>query len=212
MRLLYGSQNFGYDNEQSDKDYLEFVYPTWEDILYSRKLSKQINIDSGIVKIYDIRDISSILAKQNLSNMQFMFSEQYIDCGDLKWFIDNRDRLIKSNKWSLFKHNQSVILSNINLNSPKTLTRAWVYLKILNQVSNNQRIESLKIKEGKDYREFATKVFGTDSFEAEQVNLRVELARLETYYSQFENYKDTNILHQADEEIIRLMKLHLEEV
>lgn len=33
MRLLYGSQNFGYELANSDEDWLEFVYPTWKQLI-----------------------------------------------------------------------------------------------------------------------------------------------------------------------------------
>lgn len=206
MRILYGSQNFGYNNEQSDKDYIEFVYPSWEDILFNRKISKQEKIDTGIVKIHDIREISNILRKQNFSNLQFMFSDEYIDCEDLSWFIQHKDRLIKSNKYNLFKHNKGIILNNLELETPKGITRAYVYTQALKRIAQDECIESLKCSDGLEYRELSENIFGTHMFELEQEAIIKELLTLENYFIQYKDRIDTEILKEADDEIIGLLK------
>lgn len=59
MKLLYGSQNFGYNLVNSDKDWLEFVYPTWEQIIKGDLISKERqNEDGSITKVKDIRLIA----------------------------------------------------------------------------------------------------------------------------------------------------------
>lgn len=209
MRILYGSQNFGYNNEQSDKDYIEFVYPSWEDILFNRKISKQEKIETGIIKIYDIREISSILRKQNCSNLQFMYSSKYINCEDIEWFIQHRDRLIKSNKYNLFKHNKGIILNNLQLESPKGLTRAYVYLQVLKRIAQDECIESLKCSDGLEYRELSENIFGTHMFELEQEAIIKELLALENYFNQYKDRIDTDILKEADDEIIRLLRKNI---
>ena len=61
--MLYGSQNFGYDTELSDKDYLQFILPTWDNIVNNKLISYETksNIDNGIIKVKDIRLIINVI-------------------------------------------------------------------------------------------------------------------------------------------------------
>lgn len=85
MKFLIGSQNFGLDTPESDKDYVEFVYPSISDLckpIPSVKESKQEN--GSIIKQIDIRSIPSLFYKSNLDTLQLLYSKEVIDGGEIE--------------------------------------------------------------------------------------------------------------------------------
>lgn len=96
MRILYGSQNFGYDTPDSDKDYMEIVFPTLEDIVRGRTSNRETKqLDGSIVKVKDIRLLPKMLLKGNFNDLQILYSKEYEDCKGLEWFIENRERIVR---------------------------------------------------------------------------------------------------------------------
>ena len=132
MKLLYGSQNFGYDTPESDKDWLEFVYPTWEDIVSNNMKNKERkNEDGSVTKVKDIRLIIKMVEKSNFNDLQVLYSQEMYGCEDLKWFIDNRDALVKHNLHQLFYTNKGYILSCLKSGTQKDLVRALAFTNMI---------------------------------------------------------------------------------
>lgn len=74
VKCLYGSQNYGLDHEDSDKDYLLVVLPTFSDLYYNRNLTKETPNDTkGITKTKDIRSFLK-LASKNIAFIECLFS------------------------------------------------------------------------------------------------------------------------------------------
>lgn len=139
MKLLYGSQNFGYANDESDHDWLEFVYPTWKDVVNGGIISKEIKNDDGsFTKVKDIRLIPKMIKKANFNDLQFLFSVNKINCNDLNWFFENKDRLIRYDMWQLYKSNSGYINAQMNSNTLKGYIRAYAFTFYLIQVLNKR--------------------------------------------------------------------------
>lgn len=209
MELLIGSQNFGYSTPESDKDWMQFVYPTWSDILNNNMTSKEnILSDNTHVKIYDIRLINKIIWDAHISSLQFMFSTEYHDCDDLKWFIENRDRLCRVSISRAFKCNTSNMIRDLNKkHDAKTLTRAFVFKNILNQFVSDSSI-SFYIPSAYEYRINAL------GMSEEQLIIERDyyiewFTKMKENANEFKQLEDHSIMRDAEREILRLIKLRL---
>jgi predicted nucleotidyltransferase len=78
--FLYGSQNYGTANEESDVDCIILTIPTLENLLFSSKFSKEYknpNTDEHIV-VKDLRAYYEELAKGSPNALEILFSKYYI--------------------------------------------------------------------------------------------------------------------------------------
>lgn len=197
MKLLFGSQNFGYDISTSDKDYLEFVYPTMDDIINNKMTSyEKYNEDGSITKVKDIRLIYQMIHKQNFNDLQFLFSIETHDCEDLQWFFDNRDRLIRYNKLQMLQTNLGFILSENRKGDLKSKLRVMCFSRLIELTMHNNpftfRYEELGI-----LRENQADDINSDEY----VNKVLKV---------MENYKnpleiDVEIITEVKSEIARLL-------
>lgn len=154
MRILYGSQNFGYDISESDIDYVDILVPSLDDLIYRRKLYGQVRTDTGIIKQYDVRCFNNIANGESFSDAQILFSKQYSDdCSELSQLLDIRGKILVANKWGLFKKSCSVINNSLRENTSKGLTRAYVFIELLKRVLEQDRdIQSFYVDGAKSFR------------------------------------------------------------
>ena len=144
MKLLYGSQNFGYNTPQSDKDWMCFVYPTWNDVVNNNvKSVETVDEDGCATKIKDIRLIMKMIKKCNFSDLQILYSQEMYGCEDLSWFIQNRDRLVKNNMAQLYKTNCGYITSCLKKKTDKGLIRAMSTAQMVCRAFDNEEFVML---------------------------------------------------------------------
>ena len=189
MKVLYGSQNFGYAVKGSDKDYMQFVYPTWEDILKNNVISKEVkNGDGSVTKVKDIRLIPKMIEKGNFNDLQFLYSKEVTNDDEFRWLFENRDRLVKANKLSCFRSNKGYIISCLKSGTRKDMVRALCFSELINRVlalgefnlevkglSKYREDESLeisadKIKGDLDYFEYIAEKWGKDTEILDELN------------------------------------------
>ena len=211
MKLLIGSQKFGYNLPDSDKDWMEFRYPSWSDIIAGKmERTEQILGDNTHIKVYDIRNISKIISDGHISSLQFMFSTEYRDCNDLKWFIDNRVRLCRTNMYRVFKSNSNNMIRDLNNKlDAKTLTRAYVFYRILTQLIDKANEDvSFYIPDSYDYR---LKMMGLsdEEWKIERDRLITFYKYLETAYIPYKDAFDNRIFNKANSELTKLLKKQL---
>lgn len=70
-KYLYGSQNYGLDNENSDRDYCRIVYPTFE-MLYSGERADR-KVDEHY-KIMDVRTFYKYFLRGNINQIELLYS------------------------------------------------------------------------------------------------------------------------------------------
>lgn len=200
MRLLYGSQNFGYDTPNSDKDWLEFVYPTWADIISNNMISKERkNEDGSITKVKDIRLIPKMIEKANFNDLQFLYSQEVEECTELKWFFDNRDRLVRANLKQLFYTNSGYIRTCLSTGTRKDLVRAWCFLILIAKAFSNKEFQ-LIVDGLRAYRLDENKSIDIDFIKGCLEFLEREASKAE---------KNEALLKQARAEVESLMKTKL---
>lgn len=202
MKVLYGSQNFGYALEDSDKDYMQFVYPTWDDILKNNVISKEVkNADGNVTKIKDVRLIPKMIEKGNFNDLQFLYSKEVSNADEFMWLFENRDRLVKANIYGSVKSNKGYILSCIKKGTRKDLVRAMCFNMLLDRLLF--------------FKEFKMEIKGLSKYrENERIGIPIE-----EIYTDLENYedmakrfsKDEDILAELDEFILKLLRNNLTE-
>lgn len=140
IKMLYGSQNFGYNDINSDKDYLQFVIPSWNNILKNELVSKEYkNSDGSITKIKDIRLIPKMIEKANFNDLQFLYAKEQEGTEILKWFYLNKDLLIKANLRQCYYSNCGFILGQLRELTSKNLIRAYTHYQLLKQLHENKK-------------------------------------------------------------------------
>lgn len=209
MKLLYGSQNFGYNKPESDKDWIEFIYPSWTDIISGKMVSRE-DIQSGIhTKVYDIRRIRGIIIDSHFSQLQFLYSIEKYSCEDLNWFISNRDRICKSHKFNCYIHNANNMLRDLRINpNPKNLTRAYVFKTLLERVLDENSEFEVYVPDSLAFRMESESMSEQERLSLSD-RLRQDLIKLESRYEPYRNVVDTELLELADQELIRLLKERL---
>lgn len=202
MKLLYGSQNFGYDTPESDKDWLEFVYPTWEDIVSNNMKNKERkNEDGSVTKVKDIRLIIKMVEKSNFNDLQVLYSQEMYDCEDLKWFIDNRDVLVRHNLHQLFYTNRGYILSCLKSGTQKDLVRALAFTNMIVKAFNENEFVMREPKFSK------IREANSQEFNECKEYIYKKLSEYEGYAYALD--KDNTIIDMARLEVKRLLKNHL---
>ena len=202
MKLLYGSQNFGYDTPESDKDWLEFVYPTWEDIVSNNMKNKERkNEDGSVTKVKDIRLIIKMVEKSNFNDLQVLYSQEMYGCEDLKWFIDNRDALVKHNLHQLFYTNKGYILSCLKSGTQKDLVRALAFTNMIVKAFNENEFVMREPKFSK------IREANSQEFNECKEYIYKKLSEYEGFAYALD--KDNTIIDMARLEVERLLKNHL---
>lgn len=65
-KILYGSQNYGLNGPNSDKDYYEIVMPSFYDLYYQKEASDK--------KSWDIRKFTKLILDGNFNAIELLFS------------------------------------------------------------------------------------------------------------------------------------------
>jgi hypothetical protein len=103
---LQGSQNYNLDTYEelyeSDFDWKVFVYPTFEDVYYGRKVSKTIEYEFGQFELKDIRLFPELLSKMNSSYLELLYTDYFFG-EPLVQFRDCANQLITERVCLLIK-------------------------------------------------------------------------------------------------------------
>lgn len=89
-KILYGSQNYALDTEQSDKDYKLIALPDFEDLYYNRKLELPEEYDENHYSVMDIRQWLQLLKKGSFNAVEYLFSTELLYNG-----FTSTDKFIK---------------------------------------------------------------------------------------------------------------------
>lgn len=95
--FLYGSQNYGFANEDSDIDSKIIILPSFANMcLHKDWVSKELYYENEHIEIKDIRMLREMFMKQNINYVEILYSEYFIlnpKYAELfnSYFIKNRD-------------------------------------------------------------------------------------------------------------------------
>ena len=103
LKALTGSHNYNLATHDSDEDYKIFTAPTFEDLYTGNRYKKNIITDTVDKDIKDIRQLTDLLWKSNISYMEILFASQIDVHEGLSEFLSLRDDIAKINLPQLFK-------------------------------------------------------------------------------------------------------------
>ena len=205
MKVLYGSQNFGFNTPSSDRDFMEIVFPTWDDVLKNRMISTTTKNDDGsLTKVVDIRVFLKNLIKGGFSDIQTLYAVEYIDdCDksleDFKWFIDNRDRIIRVSPWDMYITNLGCMRTMYNPKkglSPKDLLHLYVFFDLTELIASNKKF---KIHNGKylNYRYFTESLSEAELMAAAN-EIMQKMNDLESHFIKFKDIRDEKLIKEME--------------
>lgn len=210
MMILYGSQNFGYDTPESDKDWVEIVIPSWNDIIELRALSNEdIAADNTHIKQRDIRIQLRFFKNAHFNSYQLLYSKAYINCDDFEWFINNRERIVRHNIYQSYLSNSRNIynmLSDTNF-EPKQITRAYVFNTLLKRLLDNKEFR-IYCEESGTYREWLNSI-DKNKRRIEAEKIKVETRELGNEFEKFRSIVDTKLIQDMHAEVQRLIRNRL---
>lgn len=132
MRFLIGSQNFGLDLPNSDKDYFRFIYPELKDLCNPIPRNREIKEEDSLTKIIDIRSIPSLFFKSNLDTLQLLYSKEVINGGELeKYFREYEQELSTINLPRLYKSVMGSAMNRFKRETSKDLAHNIFGFKLL---------------------------------------------------------------------------------
>ena len=209
---MFGSQNFGYNDKNSDKDWLELVYPTWEDIVNNRATSKEhIDNNGSHTKIYDIRLLRGMIEKCNINSTQIFYSVEQYDYDDMAWFIQNRERIIRATPDKLAHVSAKMIHSMIRAEhpTPKDVVRATAFANLVDKIINTDYLGTTVDPKLRAYRGYLSSIEHTDEYYKIISTLKARSDKLLIESEKYESRRDYEIINQVHNEITRLVKDHL---
>ncbi|MEK4025392.1 hypothetical protein [Sporosarcina sp. FSL W7-1283] len=135
MKFLFGSQNFGLDTAESDKDYVEFVYPSVRELCKPIPSAKEYKQEDGsIIKQIDIRSIPALFYKSNLDTLQLLYSKEVIDGGIVQGFFrTHKEQLSRINIPRLYQSVMGSAKNRFKKGTSKDLCHIIFGFKLLNQ-------------------------------------------------------------------------------
>lgn len=104
---IVGSHNYNLNDENSDKDYKIFLFPTFDDIYENRNITKHTEEAGDDIDFYDIRELPRLLYKSNVNFTETLFSvEKEIfkndGAGYIKEVFEMREDIARMNLPYLF--------------------------------------------------------------------------------------------------------------
>ena len=203
--FLYGSQNFGYDTVESDKDWVEIIIPDWDAILNNKMVSEsKTNLDNSITKLRDIRFQSKLWINGHFNELQILFSKEMYNSEKLRWFIDNRQRIVKCDLWTLYNTNKRSVEEQLNKLNPKTLTRAYVFQQLLRSLLTNDFEFKIKVGMARSYRTFAESAPKSDIKKSANA-IKHNIESLENDFYAFKDKVDIKTIEEVKSEVKRII-------
>lgn len=194
LKVVFGSQNFGYDTVESDIDHLLFFYPSFMDLTFGKIDRFEITENDGsITKCYDIRQLEKMIYKANMTDLQVLFSLNKIEDNHwFNWFLENRQELLTVNPYNLYVSNMGLIRNRIKLGTHKDLVSALAIARLV--IKAKQYISEKIPFEFLDTSLRDIRNTWNDSCILHEINILLEelsSPEYETYFEQYKEYTNT---------------------
>ena len=141
-RMLYGSQNYGLDGPESDRDYKVVLCPGLAELYEGRMCKKN---EGEHVTGIDVRRLHGLLMNGNPNAVELLYSaEAYVMDGTFGKYLDCARMMVEggyvASVWRTFYAALTgMALNGIDRNgvTPKTVARAFYYLELAKHLANN---------------------------------------------------------------------------
>lgn len=138
MKFLRGSQNFGLSERGSDKDYIQFYYPSARGVLKKPLVTQRyknvpVRLEVlGETKYEDIRNLPKLLFKGSFDSLQIMYAKE-VEGGEelVKYLRENAEDIVRMNLYGLYKSAMNEAFSRKKEGTGKSVARAIFILTTL---------------------------------------------------------------------------------
>jgi predicted nucleotidyltransferase len=93
VKALTGSHNYNLNTPSSDRDFKFFVAPTFDDLFSGKMFSNGKQSDDLDFSVHDIRQLSHLVWKANISFVEVLFSTEGWHDARLDWIFENAENL-----------------------------------------------------------------------------------------------------------------------
>lgn len=148
-RVLYGSQNYGLDNFDSDKDYKVLMCPSFYD-LYKSTVLEQGHLpekyDKAHYSVMDARTFNRLLLKGNPNVLEMLFSVEWSQVQvEFDLFLNNARELLEKGylalQWDNFYNATKGLSFNsvkrYGTDSPKAVSRLYFFYNVCEHLTKN---------------------------------------------------------------------------
>lgn len=152
--VLYGSQNYGLDSPDSDKDYKVFLCPDFDD-LYANKCVEKNDLpadryDREHFSPMDVRTFAKNLVSGNVNCAEYLFSMEQNGRSDLFDFLEEARQLYNDGYvmvcWDKFFASVEGLVKNSldrNGESRKTMSRAYYFqMFVMTLMADNFKMDN----------------------------------------------------------------------
>ena len=130
FKSLVGSHNYNLNTPKSDKDYKVVVLPNYDDIYFSKSLSKNYESKTEDISAHDIRKYTNSLYKSNINFIEGLFSDNVIINCDfdsksmslIEEYFSLKDEIASLNLAHLYKSSSHMYLNKLKNLKVKTGT------------------------------------------------------------------------------------------
>lgn len=146
--FLYGSQNYGFANRNSDVDSKLIIVPTFDELCLQKEwTSKCLHYEEEHIEVKDIRELLLQLKKQNMNFIELLYTNYFIMNPKFaslwkSYFVNNREIISHYSRQQTVKSMCGCALSCVkNKNMPidnKKLYNAYRIYYFLEQYVNNK--------------------------------------------------------------------------
>lgn len=158
MKFLFGSQNFGLDMPDSDKDYMQFYYPAADALCRLIPSPREVKEEDGsVTKHVDIRALPGLFYKSNLDILQLLYSKEVQDGGELEtYFREHEEELSTINIPRLYKSVVGAALNRYAKGTSKDIAHIIFGFKTLLQFESQGFQNLRKCFEHNDHEVYKT--------------------------------------------------------
>lgn len=225
-RFLYGSQNYGLESADSDKDYKVIMCPHWNDLYTKRDVSPSdmdFSYDREHYSPIDCRQFDSLLHKCNPNILEIIYSIDFkYTNGDMRKYIWWAKELLARGYIALHWKEFYAASQGLALNAlkrygatRKTVSRAWYILKLVQEVASHDFSMRTFIWRNNWYSEKAREIRYKNQFTEDELITLAEyvknefISNKEKLEQEVKNWIDT---HQIEITTLYIISDHLTDI
>lgn len=185
--FLYGSQNYGFANWDSDVDSKLIVVPSFEDMcLKSEWLSKELHLEDEHIEVKDIRELRNMFLKQNINFIEILYTDYFILNPKYEklwktYFVNNREAISHCDRYKALKSISGQLIHTLRQgpSDNKKLHNAHRLYYFLENYLNNKVYLDCIHPEGESYEFLRDLKFGLNKLSQSEEDKLVDAAELE---------------------------------
>lgn len=184
-RILYGSQNYGLDSSDSDKDYKVIMCPHWNDLYTKRDVrpsDMDFSYDHEHYSPMDCRQFDSLLHKCNPNILEMVYSiDINYNNDDMPSYINRAKDLLSNGYIALhwkefYAASQGLALNTLKRYGaiPKAVSRSWYILQLVESVAFHDFCMGAFIWRDNWYSEEARDIRYNEQFNEDKLSVLAE--------------------------------------